>query len=90
MPKVTSIRLSDDLAARLDRLAEAIDRPRAWLIDQAIARYLDDEAWQIAAINEALSEYQEGRALLTAHDDLMKRMEEKVRARAVDDAGPLA
>ncbi len=89
MSKVTSIRLSDELANRLDQLASALDRPRAWLIEQAIARYVEQEAWQIGAITEALTEYRKGGASLRPHDEVMGRLEARVRARA-DDASPLA
>lgn len=67
MPKLTSVRLSDELASRLAQLAEALDRPRSWLMEQAIARYVDEEAWQVAAITEALDDYQKGGAKLTPH-----------------------
>jgi predicted transcriptional regulator len=43
MSRVTSIRLSDELAGWLDELAVAVDRSRAWLIEQAIARYVEEE-----------------------------------------------
>lgn len=89
MPKVTSIRLSDELAARLDQLAASLDRPRAWLIEQAIARYVDEEAWQVAAITEALAEYRKGGASLHTHDEVMGRLEAKMHAQT-DDADPLA
>lgn len=90
MARVTSIRLSDDLAGRLDSLAASLDRPRAWLIEQAIARYVDEETWQLAAIAEALDEYQKGRANLLPHDEVMGRLEAKIRARAGDADPALA
>lgn len=89
MSKVTSIRLSDQLLAQLDQLASALDRPRAWLIEQAIARYVEEEASQIAAIGEALGQYRQGTASLRPHDQVMARLEAKIRART-DDANPLA
>ena len=89
MPKVTSIRLIDELAARLDQLAASLDRPWAWLIEQAIARYVDEEAWQVAAITEALAEYRTGGAALHPHDEVMGRLEAKIRGQT-DDADPLA
>ena len=89
MARVTSIRLSDELLDRLDQLASSLDRPRAWLIEQAIARYIDEEVWQVAAITEALSEYRTGGASLHHHDDVMTRLEAKIRTRT-DDANPLA
>jgi predicted transcriptional regulator len=89
MPKVTSIRLSEELVSRLDQLAGALDRPRSWLIEQAIARYLDEEAWQVAAVAEAVAEYREGGAKLTPHHQVMKELREHVRA-GLGDADPLA
>ena len=89
MSRVTSIRLSEELAGRLDQLAVALDRPRSWVIEQAIARYVEEEAWQISAITEALGVYQRGEATLLPHDEVMARLEAKIRARA-DDAHPLA
>jgi predicted transcriptional regulator len=89
MTRVTSIRLSDDLAGRLDQLAATLDRPRTWLIEQAVARYVDEEAWQIAAIAEALAEYRRGGATLSPHDELMGRLEARIRA-TTGDADPLA
>jgi len=89
MGKVTSIRLSDDLAAKLDQLAAALERPRAWVVEQAIARYIDEEAWQVAAVSEAVAEYHKGGAALTSHDLVMKRMEDAIRSRT-GDAGSLA
>ena len=79
--KVTSVRLSDDLVARLDGLAAAMDRSRGWLIEQAIARYVDEEAWQVAAISEALSALRSGEETLTPHAEVMERLGEMVRAK---------
>ena len=80
--RVTSIRLRDDLATRLDALAASLNRPRAWVIEQAIARYVDDEAWQVAAISEALAEYRTGESAPRPHGELMEWLEAKIRARA--------
>jgi predicted transcriptional regulator len=40
MTKVTSIRLPDDLVDRLDQIARSSDRPRGWVIRQALASYV--------------------------------------------------
>lgn len=84
MARVTSVRLSDELATQLDKLAAAVDRPKAWLIEQAISRYVEDEAWQVQAIAEALSEYRSGTATLRSHEDVMRRLETKIRERRSD------
>lgn len=89
MARVTSIRLSDELVGRLDALAAAVDRPRAWVIEQAIVRYVEEEAWQVAALTEALAEYRAGRVTLHDHDAVMERLEARLRA-TTGDADPLA
>lgn len=81
MPKVASVRLSDELAARLEEFAAAVDRPRAWVIEQAIVRYLEEEAWQVAAIGQALAEYRAGDSKLSVHGDVMRRLEDRIGAR---------
>ncbi len=89
MARVTSVRLAEDLAARLDRLAAALDRPKAWVIEQAIARYVEQEAWQVDAIAEALAEYRQANASVRPHDEVMRRLEARIQKRTTD-ASPLA
>jgi predicted transcriptional regulator len=52
--KVTSIRLDDEIASRLDTLAASLDRPRTWVIEQAIVRYLDAETQFLEAVEEGI------------------------------------
>jgi predicted transcriptional regulator len=89
MAKVTSVRLSDELVARLDQLAACLDRPRAWVIEQALVRYVDDEAWQVQAVADALAAYQQSGASVRPHSEVMQRLKARIRAQA-DDASPLA
>jgi predicted transcriptional regulator len=84
MARVTSVRLSDDLAARLDALAAALNRPKAWVIEQAISRYLEEEAWQVQAIAEALDSYRRGEATARPHDEVMDRLEAMIHERSSD------
>ena len=74
MPRVTSLRLGDKLAERLDRLAAAMDRPRAWVIEQAGARHVADEARQLREIAGAPAEHRSGRATLHRHEGVMARL----------------
>jgi len=41
--------------SRLKRLAKSTDRSRAFLAAEAIAAYLDTNAWQAAVMTKALS-----------------------------------
>ena len=79
MSKITSVRLTDDTVDKLERLAASLDRPRSWLIEQAIDSYLEEQSWQIAAIAEALAEYESGTATLISHEEVGARMEELLR-----------
>ena len=81
MPKVTSVRLDDALAAELEALAAALDRPKAWIIEQAIRRYLEEQAWQVQAIQEALADYRAGTAELVPHEQVMERVEGRIRVK---------
>ena len=40
---IVTARVSDELLARLDRLAQRLDRSRAWVISQALTRYAEEE-----------------------------------------------
>lgn len=47
-------------AAALDELAEATDRPRSWLLEQALDAYLEAQAWQVGHIRQGLAEIDRG------------------------------
>jgi RHH-type transcriptional regulator, rel operon repressor / antitoxin RelB len=49
-----TLRLDRDTLRRLDELAQATDRSKAWLAAQAVKTYLDLNEWQIKAIREAV------------------------------------
>ena len=83
MNKVTSVRLDEELCKKLDRLGELEDRPRAWLIQQAIARYVEEELPEVEAIKEALDEYESGKAVLIPHEQVMREMDEFLRAKGL-------
>lgn len=51
-----TVRISDDTAARLDRLAEKLSRPVDNVAADAIENFLDREEWQLAEIEAGLAE----------------------------------
>lgn len=57
---VFTIRIPSDKQAQLDSLAAAMDRPRSWVVNQAIEDYLETQSWQIAEIKKALEEADAG------------------------------
>jgi predicted transcriptional regulator len=57
---VFTIRISPELQDRLDAIAEAMDRPRSWVVNWALEAFVKSEAWQIAEIKRGLAEADSG------------------------------
>ncbi len=53
-------------------MAEAMHRPRAWLMAHAIERYIAQESWQVAAIHTAVDELDKGQADLVEHATVVR------------------
>ncbi len=58
-----SFRVSPEKAAQLQSLAEATDRPKSWLLEQALENYLEVQAWQLAQIDAGLEDLKAGRMI---------------------------
>ncbi len=81
MSKTATARIDDELSEQLDSLSEAMNRPKAYIVEQAIRRYVHDEAWQIEKIKSALNEYEQGRAQTVPFEEVMDRLDGKIRAK---------
>lgn len=57
---VLTIRVSPDTKDQLDKLAQATKRSKSFLAAEALERYLEVEAWQVAEIKKALREADAG------------------------------
>jgi predicted transcriptional regulator len=79
--KATSVRLDDETLARIGQMAEAMDRPRAWLMAEAIKQYVSREEWFIREVEQGLAAADDNR--LIDHADLKARWEAK-RAAQMD------
>ncbi len=75
MPKArsTSIRLEQDLDDQLSSVAERLDRPRSWVIEQAIKEFVELQAWHLAAIDEGIRDADARRVV--AHEDVVAWVE---------------
>lgn len=51
-----TVRLQDEATAKLDMLAEKLDRSRAYVAAQAIEDFIAREEWQLTEIEAGLSE----------------------------------
>lgn len=68
--ETVSVRLDRDTLQRLGVLAKATGRKRASLMTHAIEKYVENEAWQVAAIQEAVDKLEQGHADLVDHENV--------------------
>jgi len=61
MSAIMSVRIEDDILARLDDLADATQRSKSFLAAEAIREYLDLNEWQIQHIKEAVELAKDGK-----------------------------
>ena len=76
-----SVRIPLEMREELDRLAASMERSRNWLIAEAIEQYLEVQRWQVELIQQRLEEAEGGKATFIPHDEVMKRQEERLRAK---------
>jgi predicted transcriptional regulator len=55
-----TVRVSSELQDRLDAIAEALDRPRSWVVNLALETFIASETWQIEEIKQGLAEADAG------------------------------
>jgi len=76
MPKVAAmtVHLSPELDEKLTALARERKRTKSDLASEAIAAFVDVDAWQVAHINESLDEAKSG-APGVLHEDVVRWVE---------------
>ena len=77
--KTISFRALAEKIDALDSLAAAQDRPRSYLINEAITNYIELHAYQDALVRKGLEEMRKGRVV--GHEDIAKRVKRTGRAR---------
>jgi predicted transcriptional regulator len=58
-----SIRLDADLNNRVAAVAVALDRPKSWVIEQAVQDFVSIQEWQLTAIDEGIRAADAGRVI---------------------------
>jgi len=58
--KTTSVRLDDETLEQIGHMADAMDRPRAWLMAHAIKQYVKQEEWFIQEVEKGMPGADEG------------------------------
>ena len=81
MNEPLTLRLDAAIRKRLDRLAKSTDRSRAALAAEAVRQFVENNEWQIAAIEKGVREADQGQFI--DHARLKAKWEKKLAA-AVD------
>ena len=63
-----TVRLSKELKSRLERLAASTRRSKSYLAAEAIAEYVDLNAWQVEEIGRAVAKADAGGPFVRAED----------------------
>lgn len=79
--KATSVRLDDMTLERVGQMAKAMDRPRAWLMAEAIKQYVNREQEFAREVKKGIKAANAGQ--LIDHADVKAKWEAK-RAAQVD------
>ena len=69
--KTISFRADPDKIEALDSLAAVQDRPRSYLINEAITNYIELHAYQDALVRKGLEDLRKGRVV--SHEEVVKR-----------------
>lgn len=70
MSTTLTIRLDDVTKDRLERLSEATARSKSYLVNNAIAEFLDMNEWQIAETKKTIREADKPGAKFSDHEDV--------------------
>jgi predicted transcriptional regulator len=77
--KTVSFRAVAEKIEALDSLAAAQERPRSYLINEAISNYIELHAYQDALVRKGLEEMQRGRVV--SHEQVVKGLKRSGRTR---------
>ncbi len=73
-----SVRLDAAKRQQLDSLAASMDRPRSYLVSQAIDQFLDYHEWKLHSVEEGRAAADRGE--LVSHDDLFGDLRRRYRS----------
>ena len=71
-----SLRMSEEKIQQVDNLAKALGRSRAWIINEAMVRYLAYESWFIQQVEQGLAEAKAGKTV--PHDEVMAGLRKRI------------
>lgn len=79
--RVVTAKLPDDLVARMDEIAERLDRSKSWIVREAVSEWLAEEQRRHELTLEAIAEIRAGRGF--SHEEVLamaKKLKKETRA----------
>jgi predicted transcriptional regulator len=83
-----TVRTDPEVVAQIAALAEAMDRSRNWVIEEALKQYIETQSWQIEGIKQAQASLARGEGI--PFDDVVAEMDALIEQRAQERAGSTA
>ena len=84
-PRIISFRIAPEKVAQLDSIAQAMDRDRSYLLNEAVENYLSEQQRFAAMVDEGLEASRKGE--LIDHEDVGRTIDSWARERGSDKAG---
>lgn len=72
-----TIRTNEQIADQIGKLAKAMDRPKNWVIEDALKQYIAEQSWQVAGIKQAQKSLAEGKSV--AFEKVVKKLRTKIK-----------
>ncbi len=70
MSTTLTIRIDDQIKQRLDRLAEATERSKSYLVKSAIKEFIEINEWQVKEIRKAVNKADQPGAKFIDHEEV--------------------
>ena len=83
-----TVRTDPEVAAQIAFLAQAMDRSRNWVIEEALKQYIQTQSWQIEGIKQAQASLARGEGV--PFDAVMEEIEELIEQKAREREGGTA
>ena len=72
-----TIRTNEQIADQIGKLAKAMDRPKNWVIEDALKQYIAEQAWQVEGINQAQKSFAMGKSV--ALETVVKKLRTHIK-----------
>ena len=89
-PRIISFRIAPEKVAELDRIANALDRDRSYLLNEAVETYLSEQRRFAAMVEEGLEASRKGELINDEDVGLMidSWIRKKAREKASEETAP--